>query len=192
MSSHSQRKKTSAQCTAQCVLCKVRWHCIFYDAISDTIRRRGWYRAIFTEEKVDTVTYFGGNHGFRVWKSLKLKKVYFPRSRTGWDKYMFNRIVFFKFLDRSELVQLRGKIYFTKYTMCSVGVRSANWSLGSHRVRPKVVLKWSPSDYQVAPNKSLSCPLLATKLSQVLSMYSKNGATWCIEWVPLILVKWPE
>ena len=32
---------------------------------------------------------------------------------------MFNRIVFFKFLDRSELVQLRGKIYFTKNTMCT-------------------------------------------------------------------------
>ena len=25
-----------------CVLCPVRWHCIFYDAVSDTIRRRGW------------------------------------------------------------------------------------------------------------------------------------------------------
>ena len=34
---------------------------------------------------------------------------------------MFNRIVLFKFYDRSELVQLRGKIYFTKYTLCSVG-----------------------------------------------------------------------
>ena len=82
---------------AQCVLCKVRWHCIFYDAVSDTIRRRGGYRGIITEEGVDTVTYFGGNHGSRVWKSLKLKKVYFPRTRTSWDKYMFNRIVFFKF-----------------------------------------------------------------------------------------------
>ena len=43
---------------------------------------------------------------------------------------MFNRIVFFKFLDKSQLVQLRGKIYFTKYTMCSVNsvnsVNSAN------------------------------------------------------------------
>ena len=46
---------------------------------------------------VDTVTYFGGNQGSRVWKSLKLKKVHFPRTRTSWDKYMFNRIVFFKF-----------------------------------------------------------------------------------------------
>ena len=54
--------------TAQCVLCKVRWHCIFYDAVSDTIRR---YRGLITEEGVDTVTYFGGNHGSRVWKSLK-------------------------------------------------------------------------------------------------------------------------
>ena len=87
----------SYQCsTAQCVLCKVRCHCIFYDAVSDTIRRRGWYRAIITEEEVDTVTYFEGNRGPRVWKSLKLKKVYFPRTRTSWDKYMFNRIVFIK------------------------------------------------------------------------------------------------
>ena len=29
---------------------------------------------------------------------------------------MFNRIVFFKCLDRSELVRLRGIIYFTKCT----------------------------------------------------------------------------
>ena len=38
----------------------------FYDAVSDTIRRRGGDRGIFTEEGVDTVAYFGGNHGFRV------------------------------------------------------------------------------------------------------------------------------
>ena len=37
-----------------------------YDAVSDTIRRRGGDRGIFTEEGVDTVAYFGGNHGFRV------------------------------------------------------------------------------------------------------------------------------
>ena len=55
-------------CIAHCVLCQVRWHCIFYDAVTDTIRRRGWYRAIITEEGVDTVTYFGGNHGSKVWK----------------------------------------------------------------------------------------------------------------------------
>ena len=46
----------------------------FYDAVSDTIRRRGGNRGIFTEEGVDAVAYFGGNHGSRVWKSLKLKK----------------------------------------------------------------------------------------------------------------------
>ena len=68
----------------------------FYDAVSDTIRRRGGNRGIFTEEGVDTVAYFGGNHGSRVWKSLKLKIVYFPHTRTSWDKYMFNRIVFLK------------------------------------------------------------------------------------------------
>ena len=38
----------------------------FYDAVSDTVRRRGGDRGIFTEEGVDTVAYFGGNHGFRV------------------------------------------------------------------------------------------------------------------------------
>ena len=37
----------------------------FYDAVSDTIRRRGGDRGIFTEEGVDTVAYFRGNHGFR-------------------------------------------------------------------------------------------------------------------------------
>ena len=36
------------------------------DAVSDTIRRRGGYRGIITDEGVDTVTYFGGNHGSRV------------------------------------------------------------------------------------------------------------------------------
>merc|ERR1712223_1221568 len=38
----------------------------FYDAVSDTIRRRGGNRGIFTKEGVDTVAYFGGNHGSRV------------------------------------------------------------------------------------------------------------------------------
>ena len=38
----------------------------FYDTVSDTIRRRGGDRGIFTEEGVDTVAYFRGNHGFRV------------------------------------------------------------------------------------------------------------------------------
>ena len=38
----------------------------FYDAVSDTIRRRGGDRGIFTEEGVDTVAYFRGNHGSRV------------------------------------------------------------------------------------------------------------------------------
>ena len=38
----------------------------FYDAVSDTMRRRGGYRGIITEEGVDTVTYFGRNHGSRV------------------------------------------------------------------------------------------------------------------------------
>ena len=40
------------------------------DAVSDTIRRSGGYRGIITEEGVDTVIYFVGNHSSRVWKSL--------------------------------------------------------------------------------------------------------------------------
>ena len=71
------RRQCKIFTSAHCVLCKVRWHCIFYDAVSDTIRGRGWYRVIITEEGVDTVTYFWGNHGPRVWKSLKLKKCIF-------------------------------------------------------------------------------------------------------------------
>ena len=64
----------------------------FFPCISNGYSDIFWHILV-----VDTVTYFGGNHGSRVWKSLKLKKVYFPRTRTIWDKYMFNRIVFFKF-----------------------------------------------------------------------------------------------
>ena len=115
--------------TAQCVVCKVRCHCIFYGPgnrygaifgapgirycviikmpcallqtghlkivhapVADTVA----YFAGLDAPVVDTVTYFGGNHRSRVWKSLKLKKVFFPRTRTSWDKYMFNRIVFLK------------------------------------------------------------------------------------------------
>ena len=44
------------------------------------------YFASLDAPVVDTVTYFGGNHGSRVWKSLKLKQVYFPRTRTSWDR----------------------------------------------------------------------------------------------------------
>ena len=95
---------TSINISAQCAFCKVRCHCIFY---GPGIRYSGifcvpcissGYSDIFWHiSVVDTVAYFGGNHGSRVWKSLKLKKVYFPRTWTSWDKYMFNRIVFFKF-----------------------------------------------------------------------------------------------
>ena len=45
---------------------------------------------------------------------------------------MFNRIVFFKFLDRSEFVRLLGKIYFTKYTLCA-GVQTAHCTLKLQR-----------------------------------------------------------
>merc|ERR1719229_1165814 len=102
---------------AQCAVCKVRCHCIFYGPgirysdifgapgirysviiklpcallqtghletvhapVADTVA----YFADLDAPVVDTVTYFGGNHKYRVWKSLKLKKVYFPRTRTSW------------------------------------------------------------------------------------------------------------
>ena len=107
---------------AQCAVCKVRRHCIFYGPgirysdifgapgigysviiklpcallqtvhapVADTVA----YFAGLNAPVVDTVTYFGGNHRSRVWKSLKLKQVFFPRTRTSWDKYMLKRIVF--------------------------------------------------------------------------------------------------
>ena len=109
------------------VLCAVRCHCIFsgpgirYSDIFCVPGISSGYSDIFWHILVlDTVTYFGGNHRSRVWKSLKLEKVYFLHTRTSWDNYIFNRIVFFKFLDWSELVRLRRKIYCTKYTLCIV------------------------------------------------------------------------
>ena len=48
--------------------------------------------------------------------------MYFPHIRTSWDKYMFNGIPKLKFWDRSELVPLRGKIYWTKSTLCNVKI----------------------------------------------------------------------
>ena len=89
---------------AQCVLCKVRCHCIFsgpgirYSGIFCVPGICSGYSDILWHILVvDTVTYFGGNHGSRVWKSLKLEEVYFLRTRTSCNKYIFNRIVFFKF-----------------------------------------------------------------------------------------------
>ena len=78
--------------SAQCVLCSVRCLCIFYDPVSNTIRRRCGYRGIFREEGVDTRAYFKGNHGSRVGKSQKCGKLYFPHTRTSWDKRLFNGI----------------------------------------------------------------------------------------------------
>ena len=57
--------RQSSQCT-MCIFLKYDDTVSFYDAVSDTIRRRGGDRGIFTEEGVDTVAYFRGNHGFRV------------------------------------------------------------------------------------------------------------------------------
>ena len=128
-SGSNQMHPPSPHHTAQCVLCKVRCHCIFsgpgirysdifgapgirysviiklpcallqtghletvHAPVADTVA----YFADLDAPVVDTVTYFGGNHRSRVWKSLKLKKVFFPRTLTSWDKYMFNRIVFLK------------------------------------------------------------------------------------------------
>ena len=52
--------------SAQFAFWVVRWPSSQNCPVPDTIRRRGGHRGIFTEEGVDTVAYFGGNHGFRV------------------------------------------------------------------------------------------------------------------------------
>ena len=82
--------------SAQCAFCKVRCHCIFY---GPGIRYSGifcvpcissGYSDIFWHiSVVDTVAYFGGNHGSRVWKSLKLEKVYFLLSSFHVTKRLF-------------------------------------------------------------------------------------------------------
>ena len=82
---------------AKCVLCSIRCPCIFYDPVSDAIRRRVGYRGMFWEEGVDTGAYFRGNYGSRVWKSQKYENMYFPHTQTNWDKYMFNGIPKIKF-----------------------------------------------------------------------------------------------
>ena len=82
---------------------------MFYDAVSDTIRRRGGYRGIFREEGVDTGAYFKGNHGFRVWNSRFPHESCFPSNRTSGDKYMLNNLSRRNFSDMSQLVRLEGK-----------------------------------------------------------------------------------
>ena len=52
--------------SAQCAFWVVRWPCSQNGPVSDTIRRRGGNRGIFSEEGVDTVAYFGENLGSRV------------------------------------------------------------------------------------------------------------------------------
>ena len=51
--------KNDFRTSAQCVLCSVRCPCIFYDPVSDTIRRSGKYRGTLREEGVDTGAYLG-------------------------------------------------------------------------------------------------------------------------------------
>ena len=67
------QNKKNTKCISYCISTLHYVHFVkyddavsFYDAVSDTIRRRGGDRGIFTEEGVDTVAYFGGNHGSRV------------------------------------------------------------------------------------------------------------------------------
>ena len=83
-SGSNQMHPPSPHHTAQCVLCKVRCHCIFsgpgirYSDIfcvpgirySVIIKLPGHLETVHAPV-ADTVTYFGGNHGSRVWKSLK-------------------------------------------------------------------------------------------------------------------------
>ena len=49
--------------SAQCAFWVVRWPCSQNGPVSNTIRRRGGYKAIFREEGVDTGPYVRGNHG---------------------------------------------------------------------------------------------------------------------------------
>ena len=127
-----------------CVFCKVQCHCIFYgpgirysDIFSVPCISSEYSDIFWHISAVDTVTYFGGNHGSRVWKSLKLKKVYFLHTRTSWDKYMFNGIPELKILDTSELVRLRRKIFWAKYTLCTVTLIKQN----SLILRPEIIIK---------------------------------------------------
>ena len=48
---------------------------------------------------------------------------------------MLNRIVFLKIEDKFEVVRLRGKIYFTNYTLCTL-VKTLVW----HYCHTKIVL----------------------------------------------------
>ena len=61
----------------------------------------------------------------RVWKSQKCDKMYFPHTRTSWDKYMFIVIPKLKFQDRSELFGCAGK-YTEQSTHCALG--HLHWS----------------------------------------------------------------
>ena len=81
-------------CT-MCTLCSTMslyllWRCIWYN------KKKGWIQGHKYGRRGGYSDIFWGNHRSRVWKSLKLKKVFFPRTQTSWDKYMFNRIVFFQ------------------------------------------------------------------------------------------------
>ena len=63
--------QTQFRTSAQCAFWVVRWPCSQNGPVSNTIRRRGGYKAIFREEGVDTGPYLGeitdlefGTHGF--------------------------------------------------------------------------------------------------------------------------------
>ena len=58
----------------------------------------GGIQGIFREDAEDTGTYLRGNHGSKVSKSQKCEKMYFPHTRTSWDKYMFDGITKFQLL----------------------------------------------------------------------------------------------
>ena len=94
------------------------WRCIRCNKTKGGIQghnygRRGGYSDIFW-----------GNHGSRVWKSLKLS---FPRTRTSWDKYMFNnQIIKFK------KTPSHGKKYFEAYFQCSFNMKILKLGSGQY------------------------------------------------------------
>ena len=95
------------------------------------------------EEGVDTGAYLGkkgwiqGHILGEITNHKKCERMYFLHTRTSWDKYMFNGIPELKILDTSELVRLRRKIYWAKYTLCTVTLIKQN----SLILRPEIIIK---------------------------------------------------
>ena len=53
-------------------------------------QKKGGYRGIFREAGEDTGTYFREITDLEFQNHKNVKKMYFPHTRTSWDKFMFN------------------------------------------------------------------------------------------------------